>query len=334
MPGFNLTSRLSNEIPKYVWGAPISLSQLNSTHKYGIFEVGMSKSGEINLLSKIIRPHIGIITNIGEAHIENFKNLTGIAKAKGEIINNIMEGGTLILNRDDKFFSFFEKKAKLRNLKIISFGKNKKADIFLKSIIKKGKKNILFTSIKNQIFKLEKKNLNLYNILSSLAVLKALNLNINKVINNYKNNEPTGGRGKIHNIFRYKKKFKLIDESYNANPLSVKVAIKNFNSIKKQNFKKYLFLGDMLELGQKSEYLHRRLSKVINSSDIDKVFIKGNEIFNTYKGINIDKRGNIFQQDDDVDFIFNSIISNNDYLMIKGSNATGLSNFSKKMRGN
>ncbi len=313
------------------FGVPISLSQLNSTHKYGIFEVGMSKSGEINLLSKIIRPHIGIITNIGEAHIENFKNLTGIAKAKGEIINNIMEGGTLILNRDDKFFSFFEKKAKLRNLKIISFGKNKKADIFLKYIIKKGKKNILFTSVKNQIFKLEKKNLNLYNILSSLAVLKALNLNINKIINIYKNNEPTEGRGKIHNIFRYKKKFKLIDESYNANPLSVKVAIQNFDTIKKQNFKKYLFLGDMLELGQKSEYLHRNLSKVINISDIDKVFIKGTEIFNTYKGIDINKRGNIFQQDDDIDFIFNSIISNNDYLMIKGSNATGLGNFSKKI---
>ena len=313
------------------FGVPISLSQLNSTHEYGIFEVGMSRSGEINLLSKIIRPHIGVITNVGEAHIENFKNIMGIAKAKGEIINNIIEGGTLIINRDDKFFSFFEKKAKSRKLKIISFGKNKKADIFSKSINKKGKKNILSISVKNQVFKLEKKNLNIYNILSSLAVLKALNLNINKIINNYKNYELTEGRGKIHNIFRYKKRFKLIDESYNANPLSVKTAIKNFNSIKKQNFKKYLFLGDMLELGKKSRHLHKNLSKVINNSDIDKVFIKGAKIFVTYKGIDINKRGNIFQHDDDIEFIFNSIISNNDYLMIKGSNATGLSNLSKKL---
>ena len=87
-------------------------------------------------------------------------------------------------------------------------------------------------------------------------------------------------------IKRYKKNFKLIDESYNANPLSVKNAIKNFNSIKKQNFKKYLLLGDMLELGSKSEKLHKDLSKVINNSDIDKVFIKGNKTLITYKNIN------------------------------------------------
>ena len=70
----------------------------------------MSKSGEINKLSKLIRPHIGIITNIGEAHIENFRNLKGIAEAKGEIINNIEKNGTIILNRDDKFFRFLKKK--------------------------------------------------------------------------------------------------------------------------------------------------------------------------------------------------------------------------------
>ena len=64
----------------------------------------MSKAGEINTLSKIIQPHIGVITNIGEAHIENFKNLRGIADAKGEIIKNIKKNGIIILNRDDKYF--------------------------------------------------------------------------------------------------------------------------------------------------------------------------------------------------------------------------------------
>ena len=158
-----------------------------------------------------------------------------------------------------------------------------------------------------------------------------LNLNINKTINYFKNYEPTEGRGKIHNIKRYKKNFKLIDESYNANPLSVKNAIKNFDLIKKQNFKKYLLLGDMLELGKKSEILHKNLSKVINKSDIDKVFVKGSKSLTTFKNIHKDKRGNIFQQEEDVDFTLNNIIANNDYIMIKGSNATGLNNLSKKM---
>ena len=84
-------------------GVPLSLSQLNIKHKFGIFEVGMSKTGEINNLSKLIRPHMAVITNIGEAHIENFKNLREIADAKGEIIKNIEKKGTIILNRDDQF---------------------------------------------------------------------------------------------------------------------------------------------------------------------------------------------------------------------------------------
>ena len=93
-------------------GVPISLSNLTGEDKYGVFEIGMSKKGEIDNLSKLIKPHIGIITNIGEAHIENFTNIRGIAKAKSEIINSIERNGTIILNRDDKFFNFLKKKAK------------------------------------------------------------------------------------------------------------------------------------------------------------------------------------------------------------------------------
>ena len=104
-----------------------------------------------------------------------------------------------------------------------------------------------------------------------------------------------------------------------------------FDSIKKDNFKKYLILGDMLELGKRSEILHKDMSKVINNSDIDKVFIKGEKTIETYKKIKKQKRGNIFQIEEDIDFTLNNIIANNDYLMIKGSNATGLNILSKKI---
>ena len=312
-------------------GVPISLSQLKISHQFGVFEVGMSKKGEINALTKIIRPQIGIITNIGEAHIENFENLESIANAKGEMLNNIKKGGTIILNRDDKFFNHLNKKAKLKNLKVISFGKNKSSDVYPVSIIKSGKKTIVNVKIINELLKFEISNVNIYNFLSSLALLKVLNLNVKKIIKSFKKYKPIEGRGRIYDIRRYKKNFKLIDESYNANPLSMKNAINNFNSIKKNKSKKYLLLGDMLELGKKSEILHKNISKVINSSDIDKVFIKGNKTLITYMNIYKEKRGNIFQQDEDVDFTLKSIIANNDYLMIKGSNATGLNDLSKKM---
>ncbi len=313
------------------YGVPLSLSQLHVKHNYGIFEVGMSKAGEIDNLCKLVKPHIGIITNIGEAHIENFKSQKGIADAKGEIINNIKKNGTIILNRDDKYFNYLEKKAKLKNLKIISYGLSRKSDVYPISKLRNKNEIKLIIKIKDQTLRLQITNINIYNVLSSLAVLKELKLDLDKIKKNFKNYRASEGRGKIHDIKRYSKNFKLIDESYNANPLSVKNAINNFNSIKKRKFKKYLLLGDMLELGKKSEMLHKSLSKVINNSDIDKVFIKGNKSLITYKNIDKSKRGNIFQLEEDIDFTLNNIISNNDYLMIKGSNATGLNNFSRKM---
>ncbi len=317
------------------YGVPLSLSQINSNHKYAIFEIGMSKPKEIYNLSKIVRPNLGVITNIGEAHIENFKNLKGIADAKGEIIENISKNGSIILNRDDKYFYYLRNKAKLKNLKVVSFGIRSDSDIYPIKIIKHNKTNKLIIKDKDQFLSLEYKGLNIYNVLAAIAVLRELNLDLNKIKNTLKECEPSDGRGKVYKIKRNKKVFNLIDESYNANPLSVKNAIKNLNSIKKQNFKKYLILGDMLELGKKSENLHKDLSKVINNSDIDKVFIKGNKTLVTYKNIKKNKRGNILQLDEDIDFILNNIIASNDYLMIKGSNATGLNDLSKRIiKGN
>ena len=291
----------------------------------------MSKLGEIRNLSKLVKPHIGIITNIGEAHLENFNNINGIAKAKSELLENIEDGGRIILNRDDKFFNYLYKKAKFYNLKISSFGRHKNSDVRLKKVIKKDSNSKILISIDNKKIYLEIGELNISNVLASITVLKDLKINLKKIKTKFKKIELSEGRGKKHDILRYKRKFKLIDESYNANPLSVKNAIRNLGMIKKEKFKKYLILGDMLELGSKSKKYHEELSKVINNSDIDKVFIKGKKTIFTYKYLNKDKRGNILQNNEDIDLSLKQMISNNDYLMIKGSNATGLNAFSKKM---
>ena len=216
-------------------------------------------------------------------------------------------------------------------MKIITFGKNKISDIhLLRTIRDKGLVKILL-KMNNKKISLEIKNINIYNVLASLAVIEELNYNLNDVKKIFKNYEPTEGRGKTHIISRYNKKFKLIDESYNANPLSVKNAINSFDIIKKEKYKKYLILGDMLELGHNSENYHKDLSKVINKSNIDKVFIKGEKTLFTYKNLNKNKQGNILQNKDDIDLVLSDIIKNNDYLMIKGSNATGLNILSKNM---
>ncbi len=313
------------------YGVPVSLSNLNSDHQFGVFEVGMSKAGEINQLSKMIKPNLAIITNIAEAHIENFRNIKGIAKAKSEILNNIQNNGAVILNRDDKFFNYLNEKAQSKNIKVITFGKSKQSDVHLIKIKKNGAIKTIIIRVKNEILELRVKDIHIYNVLASLAVLKEFGLDFQKTIQVFKNFQPSEGRGRIHKIKRYKKNFMLIDESYNANPFSVKNALNNLSAIKKDKFKKYLSLGDMLELGKKSEIYHRELSRLINSSDIDKVFVKGEKTLFTYKNLKKEKRGNIFQCNGDVDSILRNIIANNDYLMIKGSNATGLNIISKAM---
>ena len=134
-------------------------------------------------------------------------------------------------------------------------------------------------------------------------------------------------------VKKFGKRFKFIDESYNANPLSMSSAIQNMrHHKKKKKSKKIAFLSDMLELGKKSNKFHRELSKVINASDIDKVFIYGKYIKETFKSLSRNKKGKVLNSLDEAYYHFNKIINNNDILMIKGSNATGLNQFSKNIK--
>jgi len=120
------------------YGVPLSLFNLKQDDKFGVFEVGMDKKGEINNLSKIINPDLGIITNISYAHSKNFKNINQIADAKAEIMNNIKENGTIVLNRDDRFYNYHKNYALKKKLKVITFGiKNKSATTKLVRIKKK-----------------------------------------------------------------------------------------------------------------------------------------------------------------------------------------------------
>ena len=138
------------------------------------------------------------------------------------------------------------------------------------------------------------------------------------------------GRGDIKLIKKFNKNFKFIDESYNANPLSMLSAIENMKYYHgKANSKKIVFLGDMLELGKKSQKLHKELSIVINRSDIDKVFVHGKHIKETFNYLNKNKKGKVFNNLHEAYVHFGKIINNNDLLMVKGSNATGLNQFSK-----
>ena len=310
------------------YGVPLSLLNLKQDKKFGIFEVGMDKKGEIDFLSKILRPNVGIITNISYAHSKNFENIKGIAEAKSEIIKNINSGGCIILNEDDKFFNFFRLKALQRNLKIFSFSlKNKKSYSTLIRVIKTKNKFKVYFKVGSQIeFYYSSSDSKNY-IQNMLAAITTISLfykleNISKNI--FLSFKLPEGRGDFSKLKLRNKVINYIDESYNSNPLSLKTALINFSNIISKGNSKHILLGDMLELGKDSLIHHKSITNVINKLKIDKVHIYGNHIKKTYEGLIESKKGlvlnNIFQIND----LINNSLSNNDYLMVKGSNSTGL----------
>ena len=317
-------------------GVPLSILNMKPDDNFGVFEIGMSRFNEIYNLSSLVKPHIAIITNVSEAHMENFKNLKEIAKAKGEIIYNIKKGGTIVLNRDDNFFKFFENIAKQNNIKIKSFGFSQKSDVryikskkrknhFIIKILVKGKKILLKTNNINKSY--------IMNILSCISVLDELNLDLSLIRNFFNTQSFLKGRGKLSKINKFNKKFFLIDESYNANPSSVKSAIENFSGIKKKQKRKYFLFGDMLELGKNSNFYHKKISNLINKSDIDKTFVYGKKAFETYKFLKKNKKGEVIKDLKNFNTKISKILKNGDFLMIKGSNGTRLHEVSKSLTG-
>ena len=317
------------------YGVPYSLFNINKEDRFGVFEIGMDRQGEIDYLSKIVKPNIGIITNISYAHIKNFKNLSGIAKAKSEIIDNILENGSVVLNADDKFYKYFKTKALNRNLKVISFSKKNQSDIKLEKIKRQKNISIVKVNIKgtSRNFKI-KRNLESFpeNILASLAVISNffdLNNISNKFFFNY--NLPPG-RGDYKIIKFNKKKIHLIDESYNSNPLSLDFALNNFNRLQRNSKRKIILLGDMLELGKFSKKLHLDAAKIVNKTNINRVYVYGKRITYTYNKIRPQKRGKILYSSKDVSNFLKNDIKDGEYLMVKGSNSTGLNEMMKKLK--
>jgi len=129
------------------------------------------------------------------------------------------------------------------------------------------------------------------------------------------------------------KKINLIDESYNSNPLSLKSSILNFDKMKIDKGKKYLLLGDMLELGKHSKKLHLSIAKIINNTKLDKVFVFGSNVLFTYNSISKKKKGRILIDKSQIIDLIKNDLNNNDYLMVKASNATGLNKIVREIKG-
>ncbi len=299
-------------------GLPLTILKAPKNCQCLILEMGMNKAGEIKELSKISNPNIAVITNIGPAHVENFSSLFDVAQTKLEVLYGMKNNGTLILNRDNKYYDYLSSRA---NRNVISLGKDKNAEVCLLDIIS----NDDGLNFKIRLNNNQTINCNLrvqgehfaYSLLAVAAVVQSLGLDLSKLPLALKNFSATKGRGNIHKVKYNGKYIHLIDDSYNASPASMKAAIKTLSTYSNQ--RKVALLGDMLELGDESIKFHTDLVKVITENNVDKVYTVGKFMLELHELLPDNMRGAHFNDSNQLKSNLADIIQNNDAILVKGS---------------
>ncbi|WP_417622676.1 UDP-N-acetylmuramoyl-tripeptide--D-alanyl-D-alanine ligase [Parasphingorhabdus sp.] len=315
-------------------GVPLSLCRMPQNSKFGIFEMGMNHAHELSALTRLVRPHAAIITAIAPAHIGNFPTgEKGIADAKAEIFEGLMPGGTAIIPHDSAHFQRLRKKAERHADHVISFGFEKGADVRAVDIVgaphggslvtaKLGDRSLCFTIA-------EAGRHWVSNSLAILAAVRAVGGDLASAGLSLAEMSGIDGRGRRHLIsLKSGGKAVIIDESYNANPASMKATLQHFAD-EKCTGRKIAILGAMGELGEQSPHFHAALADDILLSGAEAVILVGEDMAHTVAklGQGLDQGVKISHVASASDALTEvaKMISDGDILLIKGSNYLGLS---------
>ncbi|MCA4774594.1 UDP-N-acetylmuramoyl-tripeptide--D-alanyl-D-alanine ligase [Wolbachia endosymbiont of Mansonella ozzardi] len=299
-------------------GLPLTVLKAPENCQYLILEMGMNKAGEIKELSKISNPDIAVITNVEPAHVEKFSSLLDIAQAKLEVLYGIKNNGILVLNGDNKYYDYFSSHA---NRNVISFGKDKSATVHLLDLMRNdGELNLKIRLNNNPII-----NCSLsaqgehfaYSVLAVAVVVQSLGLDLSKLPLALENFSVTKGRGSVHKAKYNGRYVHLIDDSYNANPASMKAAIRTLGTY--SNRRKVALLGDMLELGNKSVIFHTKLLDFILECSVSKVYTVGKFMLELYRLLPSNIKGTHFSDTNQLKSDLANIVQNNDVILVKGS---------------
>ncbi len=304
-------------------GMPLSLMNASFKSKNLIFEIGASKLNDIDYLSKILQPNVGLITNIGNSHLESLKNIDGVFKVKSEIVKNIKKNGFLVVPNDNK--KHLNKWKKMRSdITTISFGMKDDSDFYPIDIkIKQNGLSFLVTSrLLEKPIKISSSLEgvhNVKNILSACAVHYCLGQNLQDFSKSI-------SLSKLDNLRQVKYKWlkgsTLIDDSYNANPDSTK---KSIDLLSNYNKKTVLLLGDMLELGRYKNKLHKEVGEYAKSKGIRKLIAFGNLTRHSIDGFG--KNGIFFNDETKLKNYLRKNITSKNVILIKGSRGMKMERF-------
>lgn len=312
------------------WGVPLTLARMPETTDYGIFEVGMNHANEIRPLVAMVRPHIAMVTTIAPAHLGNFRDLEEIAAAKAEIFEGVVPGGHAVLNRDNEQFGFLEKAAKAAGVAHIhSFGADPKAEFRLLDFLPSGEGSLLRAAIGGQTLEVPMGAPGRHIAENAVAVLGAVHLagaDIEKAMGGLAIMQAEKGRGRRYRLAKDGGWFTLIDESYNANPASMRAAIALLRDAEVQaGGRRIAVLGDMLEMGEHSPAVHAGLAEPLVEAGIADVWLGGPDMASLHDALPEGVSREYRDTADELAKYALDAVQAGDVLVVKSSKGTGFS---------
>ncbi len=293
---------LNNDI-----GMPLTLLRIREEHDFAVIEMGANHFGEIEFLTSIAQPNVAVINNAGAAHLEGFKNLEGVAQAKGEIFIGLGTHGVAVINADDTFADYWGDSNKDRE--VITFGIDNDATISGQLLSDGG---LMITTSKTELR--AKLNLlgrhNAMNALAAAAVSTALGIELETIVEGLESLVPVKGRlspvAGIHST-------QILDDTYNANPDSAMAAL----DVLAQRENTAFVLGDMGELGENAEKMHQDIGKKAKSVGINRMYCLGK--YSTLACDQFGENGKSFNEMDDLLMSLEKDLTENMTILVKGS---------------
>lgn len=317
------------------WGVPLMLARLPASAQFGVFEMGMSGPEEIRPLSRLVRPHIAVITTIAAAHLEAFGSLEGIAGAKAEIFSGVEAGGTAVLNADHPQLAVLLQQARADNVhKIVTYGEapgsdwqiceiETAADKSFASIAHNGERHSLVLNVPGRHM--------VANATAAMAVAFEAGVEVEVALRALARFGLQAGRGQRRVLGPPDKPLLLIDESYNANTASMRAALEVFARQTAPGGRKMVVLGDMLELGEQSGALHASLADAVRDAGAERIYLVGPAMAALAAALGRERITAHTQTAGEMAPILRNDLAYGDAVMVKGSNGVGLSDIVEKI---
>ncbi|MGA0530561.1 UDP-N-acetylmuramoylalanyl-D-glutamyl-2,6-diaminopimelate--D-alanyl-D-alanine ligase [Hansschlegelia sp. KR7-227] len=308
------------------WGVPLTLSRLPKSAAYGVFEIGMNHPDEIRPLVKMVRPHVAVVTNVEPVHLAQFDSVEQIADAKAEIFEGLERGGHAVINRDNAHYERLKAAAIAAGAATWSFGEHVSADARLDRVALKETSSCVAATVLGEAVTFKVGAPGRHLVQNALAVLLAARLagaDLALAALALARYAPSSGRGKRYMLATETGPLTVIDESYNANPASMRAALALLGQTPVGAAgRRIAVLGDMLELGAEAEALHAKVAEAVAAAKIDLVFAAGPLSRSLYDSLPAARRGGYGATSADLEAALLDRVRGGDAVMVKGSNGS------------